>query len=60
MLQKRLVPRQFSETMEVPTDPFCRCYTSEVTIPCKPPLVKIISLEAQQPDNYTPLLTTDL
>ncbi|XP_021916059.1 uncharacterized protein LOC110828059 isoform X2 [Zootermopsis nevadensis] len=46
--QKRLVPRQFSEKMEVATEPQCQRYTSEVTIPCQPPLVKVISLEAQQ------------
>jgi hypothetical protein len=44
-----LVPRQFSESMEVPTEPLSQRYISHVTIPCYPPLVNIISLEAQQP-----------
>jgi len=62
MLQKRLVPRKFSESMEVPTEPIGQRYTSHVTIPCYPPLVNIISFEAQQqlPDNYKPPLTTTL
>ncbi|XP_023704476.1 uncharacterized protein LOC111862898 isoform X3 [Cryptotermes secundus] len=60
--QKRLVPRHFSESMEVATEPTCQCYTSEVTIPCQPPLINIISLEAQQqvPGYHTPPLTTAL
>jgi hypothetical protein len=62
LFQKRLVPRQFSESMEVATDPTSHCYTSEVTIPCQSPLVNIISLEAQQQvSNYhTSPLTTAL
>jgi len=62
VLQKRLVPRQFSESMEVPTEPLGQRYTSHVTIPCYPPPVNIISFEAQQsfPDNYKPPLITAL
>ncbi|GFG31663.1 hypothetical protein Cfor_04792, partial [Coptotermes formosanus] len=59
---KRLVPRQFSESMEVPTEPLGQRYTSQVTIPCYSPVVNIISFEAQQqlPENYVPPLVTDL
>ncbi|XP_069669180.1 uncharacterized protein [Periplaneta americana] len=61
--QKRLVPRQFSEGMEVATDPLCRCFSSKVTIPCESPVANVISLEPQQqqlPENDTLPPTTVL
>ncbi|KAJ9597796.1 hypothetical protein L9F63_011404, partial [Diploptera punctata] len=48
--QKRLIPRKFSESMEVATEP-CRCYTAQVTIPCE----AIVNLDQQSQK-----LTTEL